>query len=127
MTRRASIVLAVVVIGVAFSLPFYMSGFRLFQFTQVLIYAIALLAFSLISFLAVYALQRFQDSLVFNPTNMPAVAPLSPGAPRRQIWSLGGGKGGIGKSLLTASLGWQLARMGKRVAAPARSLLSSLI
>jgi len=35
--------------------------------------------------------------------------------PRRQIWSIGGGKGGIGKSLLTASLGWQLARMGKRV------------
>ena len=40
------------------------------------VYAIALLAFSLISFLAVYVLQRFQDSLVFNPTNMPAVAPL---------------------------------------------------
>jgi flagellar biosynthesis protein FlhG len=35
--------------------------------------------------------------------------------PRRQIWSIGGGKGGIGKSLLTAALGWQLARMGKRV------------
>ena len=35
--------------------------------------------------------------------------------PRRQIWSVGGGKGGIGKSLLTAALGWQLARMGKRV------------
>src|SRR6185295_5775311 len=34
---------------------------------------------------------------------------------RRQIWSVGGGKGGIGKSILTASLGWQLARMGKRV------------
>ena len=34
---------------------------------------------------------------------------------RRQIWSVGGGKGGIGKSLLAASLGWQLARMGKRV------------
>ena len=34
---------------------------------------------------------------------------------RRQIWSLGGGKGGIGKSLLAASLGWQLSRMGKRV------------
>ena len=28
---------------------------------------------------------------------------------------MGGGKGGIGKSLLTASLGFQLARMGKRV------------
>ena len=34
---------------------------------------------------------------------------------RRQIWSIGGGKGGIGKSLLAASLGWQLARLGKRV------------
>jgi flagellar biosynthesis protein FlhG len=34
---------------------------------------------------------------------------------RRQIWSVGGGKGGIGKSLLTASVGWQLARMGRRV------------
>ena len=46
---------------------------------------------------------------------MTAVAPLPDPPPRRQIWSLGGGKGGIGKSLLTASLGWQLARMGKRV------------
>jgi flagellar biosynthesis protein FlhG len=46
---------------------------------------------------------------------MTAVAPLPDRAPRRQIWSLGGGKGGIGKSLLTASLGWQLARLGKRV------------
>lgn len=34
---------------------------------------------------------------------------------RRQIWSVGGGKGGIGKSVLTASVGWQLARMGRRV------------
>jgi flagellar biosynthesis protein FlhG len=38
-----------------------------------------------------------------------------PGTARRQIWSVGGGKGGIGKSLLTASVGWQLARMGRRV------------
>jgi flagellar biosynthesis protein FlhG len=36
-------------------------------------------------------------------------------ARRRQIWSVGGGKGGIGKSLITASIGWQLARMGQRV------------
>jgi flagellar biosynthesis protein FlhG len=42
---------------------------------------------------------------------VPLVAPRT----KRQIWSLGGGKGGIGKSLLAASLGWQLARMGKRV------------
>jgi flagellar biosynthesis protein FlhG len=33
----------------------------------------------------------------------------------RQIWSVGGGKGGIGKSVLTAALGWQLARLGRRV------------
>jgi flagellar biosynthesis protein FlhG len=40
-----------------------------------------------------------------------AAAPL----PRRQIWCVGGGKGGIGKSLLAAAMGWQLARLGKRV------------
>jgi K+-transporting ATPase ATPase A chain len=40
------------------------------------VYAIALLAFSLISFVAVYALQRFQSGLPFNPTNVPGVAPL---------------------------------------------------
>ena len=43
------------------------------------------------------------------PSHLP-----SPHSPRR-IWSIGGGKGGIGKSLLAASLGAQLARMGKRV------------
>ena len=41
---------------------------------------------------------------------LPAAGPV-----RRQIWSVGGGKGGIGKSLLAASIGWQLARMGRRV------------
>ena len=40
------------------------------------VYTIALLAFSFVSFLSVYALQRFQGSLPFNPTDMPAVAPL---------------------------------------------------
>jgi flagellar biosynthesis protein FlhG len=44
-----------------------------------------------------------------------AAVPLMATRSRRQIWSIGGGKGGIGKSLLTASLGFQLARMGKRV------------
>jgi flagellar biosynthesis protein FlhG len=34
---------------------------------------------------------------------------------RREIWCVGGGKGGIGKSLLTAALGWQVARLGRRV------------
>ena len=36
-------------------------------------YGYSLLGFSLISFLLVYALQRFQASLPFNPTDMPAV------------------------------------------------------
>ena len=40
---------------------------------------------------------------------------VRPAARQRQIWSVGGGKGGIGKSLIAASLGWQLARMGQRV------------
>jgi potassium-transporting ATPase potassium-binding subunit len=40
------------------------------------VYAIALLGFSFISFLSIYALQRFQGWLPFNPTDMPAVAPL---------------------------------------------------
>src|SRR6185503_3679856 len=46
---------------------------------------------------------------------MTSALPIAAPRPRRQIWSIGGGKGGIGKSLLTASLGWQLAQLGKRV------------
>jgi len=33
----------------------------------------------------------------------------------RKLWSIGGGKGGIGKSLVTLGLGASLARLGKRV------------
>jgi flagellar biosynthesis protein FlhG len=40
---------------------------------------------------------------------------VGPAPKQRQIWSVGGGKGGIGKSLIAASLGWQLARMGQQV------------
>jgi branched-chain amino acid transport system permease protein len=39
----------VVVLAVAVSLPFFLSGFRLFQFTQVLIYAIALLGLNMLT------------------------------------------------------------------------------
>ena len=42
------IVLAVILLA-AVSLPFFMSGFRLFQFTQVLIYAIALLGLNMLT------------------------------------------------------------------------------
>jgi flagellar biosynthesis protein FlhG len=45
------------------------------------------------------------------PASLPSLEPQSP----RRIWSIGGGKGGIGKSLLAASLGTQLARLGRRV------------
>jgi potassium-transporting ATPase potassium-binding subunit len=38
-------------------------------------YAYSLLGFSIVSFLVVYGLQRFQGSLPLNPTDMPAVAP----------------------------------------------------
>lgn len=35
--------------------------------------------------------------------------------PRRKIWSIGGGKGGVGKSVVTIGLGISLARLGNRV------------
>jgi flagellar biosynthesis protein FlhG len=37
------------------------------------------------------------------------------GGVRASVWTLAGGKGGVGRSLLTANLGIQLARMGRRV------------
>ena len=36
-------------------------------------------------------------------------------ARRPQVWAVGGGKGGTGKSLVAASLGIHLAQMGRRV------------
>src|SRR5262245_56535652 len=49
MTKRASVILAVAVIALAYSLPIYMSGFRLFQFTQVCSYAIGLMWLNLLT------------------------------------------------------------------------------
>ncbi|MBI2400843.1 MAG: P-loop NTPase [Deltaproteobacteria bacterium] len=40
---------------------------------------------------------------------------LRPVAPRPKIWAIGGGKGGVGKTLVTSSLGIFLASCGKRV------------
>jgi K+-transporting ATPase ATPase A chain len=39
------------------------------------VYAYSLIGFSIVSFLAVYGLQRLQGSLPFNPTNVPGVIP----------------------------------------------------
>jgi branched-chain amino acid transport system permease protein len=47
--RPAAVAALVVVLLLALSLPFFMSGFRLFQFTQVLIYAIALLGLNMLT------------------------------------------------------------------------------
>jgi len=68
-----------------------------------------------------------QDDLVFNEDNQEWVKaatvseldPLfhaSPASPERQIvYAVGGGKGGVGKTVLTASLGIGLASLGHQV------------
>jgi branched-chain amino acid transport system permease protein len=48
-TRPLGVVAVLVVLAVALALPFTMSNFRLFQFTQVLIYAIALLGLNMLT------------------------------------------------------------------------------
>jgi flagellar biosynthesis protein FlhG len=55
-----------------------------------------------------------------NSTGTPARASTSPRPveareARQSIWALAGGKGGVGRSLLAANLGIQLARAGRRV------------
>ena len=45
---------------------------------------------------------------------MPAPSELFAGTPR--IWAVGGGKGGVGKSVITSSLAAAMAGMGRRVA-----------
>ena len=41
--------------------------------------------------------------------------PLIPNYPRKQIWAVGGGKGGTGKTVVSASIGILLAKAGNRV------------
>ena len=48
-TRPVGLIALAVLIAVSAALPFFMSGFRLFQFTQVLIYAIALLGLNMLT------------------------------------------------------------------------------
>ena len=49
-----------------------------------------------------------------SPAPPPGTAAQAPVA-RQSIWALAGGKGGVGRSLLVANLGIQLARTGRRV------------
>ncbi|HKB06754.1 MAG TPA: helix-turn-helix domain-containing protein, partial [Candidatus Polarisedimenticolia bacterium] len=61
--------------------------------------------------------------MAHSSTNAPAAGPGSSASPRKpaprearqSIWALAGGKGGVGRSLLAANLGIQLARAGRRV------------
>jgi flagellar biosynthesis protein FlhG len=46
----------------------------------------------------------------------PAAAPPGPRAGAARIWAVGGGKGGVGKSVVTASLAAAMAAMGRRCA-----------
>ena len=80
MTKRASVILAVVVIAFAYSLPIYMSGFRLFQFTQVCIYAIALMGLNLLTGYngqfslghgAFYAIGAYTSAIMMDQWNVP--------------------------------------------------------
>jgi branched-chain amino acid transport system permease protein len=48
-TRRVGVAALLLVVAVAAGLPFVLGGFRLFQFTQVLIYAIALLGLNMLT------------------------------------------------------------------------------
>jgi len=48
-SRAGRAILFVIVVGTAAVLPFFVSGFRLFQFTQVCIYAIALMGLNLLT------------------------------------------------------------------------------
>lgn len=47
--------------------------------------------------------------------NKPGPKPKKETAPSGNIWAIGGGKGGVGKSLLTSSLGIAMAQRGKKV------------
>jgi len=80
LTRRASLVLAIAVIALGFSLPFYMSGFRLFQYTQVCIYAIALMGLNLLTGYngqfslghgAFYAIGAYTSAIMMDRWNVP--------------------------------------------------------
>src|SRR5258706_11550736 len=49
------------------------------------------------------------------PGATPEREPIPSREARQSIWALAGGKGGVGRSLLAANLGVQLARAGRRV------------
>src|SRR4051812_8546463 len=59
---------------------------------------------------------------IMSSAQTPEIAPprtvtTAPNATPKQIWAVGGGKGGVGKSLIAANISIALARAGKKVCA----------
>ena len=52
---------------------------------------------------------------LFGRESLPKIKEEEVSSQRKKIWAVGGGKGGIGKTLITANLGLNLARQGYRV------------
>src|SRR5437660_6869923 len=86
----------VVVLAIACALPFMMSGFRVFQFTQVYIYAIALLGLNILTGYngqislghgAFYALGAYTSAIMTDRWNVPFLLTL----PAAGVLCLGAG------------------------------------
>src|SRR3990167_2857367 len=57
-------------------------------------------------------MNTFTDRTVYGEQNS---HPMHFTQPKTNIWTIGGGKGGVGKSLITASFGILLSRLGNKV------------
>ena len=80
MTARRSLLVAAVVLAAALALPLFVSNFRLFQFTQVAIYAIALLGLNMLTGYngqislghgAFYAIGAYTAAIMIDRWNVP--------------------------------------------------------
>ncbi|PYN92118.1 MAG: branched-chain amino acid ABC transporter permease, partial [Candidatus Rokuibacteriota bacterium] len=83
--RRPAVLLGAALVVVAASMPFVLSGFRLFQFTQVFIYAIALLGLNILTGYngqislghgAFYALGAYTSAIMMDRWNVPFLLTL---------------------------------------------------
>ena len=94
--RRPAVLLSAALVVVAASMPFVLSGFRLFQFTQVFIYAIALLGLNILTGYngqislghgAFYALGAYTSAIMTDRWNVPFLLTL----PAAGVLCLGAG------------------------------------
>ncbi len=94
--RRPAVLLGAALVVVAASMPFVLSGFRLFQFTQVFIYAIALLGLNILTGYngqislghgAFYALGAYTSAIMMDRWNVPFLLTL----PAAGVLCLGAG------------------------------------